>query len=781
MWKGISCLAVTVAFAAAACGGGSQSTGKGGSTGTGGQSGVGIDGSAGSDAPIGVDADHTVTTWPDFPPGMCAPTRPAVLDSPGVVDPEDLCHRRFQPDRIPIALGEWGYGSMGIIVSSDVDAAWPDTDFFVVTPGPGEGKVVRMTIETLSGDFQPLGWYSFGGGLGGGAADGVAGQLGTVRRELMWSGGALELMVLDGRAMTEGDTDGAGAVYRVRFDVVEKTPVDLGALPVLRTGDYTHDSIVGVYSFTVPPERGRLLLNVTTSTRPSGLPVSPVATQAMLFDPVGKKNVKVEIPYMKQDVVVGYEVNPQSPATTLAPGLYWLFVDTPGSVAKAARTDYDIAIEFKGTPANDKCASAIDATPAGTTTRMTMGDTTYANSDTALEDSFVSSACYQATLGFLPLVGRDVYYSVVVPSRKRLTATLTPTGTWHPALWMTTDCVAPEISCLAAKASTTSTAPQTVTWLNVAATDRTVYLIVDSAQDAGAFSLATSFTDGPTAPANDTCAGIIALDLSSGSASVSSATTEGATDDEHPGATSRSEACKDTSAHYNGADIVYSAVVPAGKRLSVTAFPSGQYNPALWISETCANPEPTCLAARDGDGTRENVVWTNTAMVDKPVVIHVDAQDPVGGAFSLSASVGAPKACPTTARDPAVAYVSRTNNAGNDFIFTPTNVSAACASAVTSPLIGDDDITAFDVPAGQTLSLTIKSTVTLNGAPVDRWVGLLTTACGTVTESGAACVAAGTSLSWKNNGSATQRVYLFMDLASRSPAQADYNVLPSLN
>ena len=56
---------------------------------------------------------------------MCAPMSPAVLDSPGVVDPEDLCKRRSQPDAVPIALGEWGYGSMGIIVP-DLDAAWPD-------------------------------------------------------------------------------------------------------------------------------------------------------------------------------------------------------------------------------------------------------------------------------------------------------------------------------------------------------------------------------------------------------------------------------------------------------------------------------------------------------------------------------------------------------------------------------------------------------------------------------------------------------------------------------
>ena len=86
-------------------------------------------------------------------------------------------------------------------------------------------------------------------------------------------------------------------------------------------------------------------------------------------------------------------------------------------------------------------------------------------------------------------------------------------------------------------------------------------------------------------------------------------------------------------------------------------------------------------------------------------------------------------------------------------------------------------------PAGDPYLKLIMVTeqASVNGAPADKWVGLLTTACGTVAESGAACVAAGTSLSWKNAGAATQRVFLFMDLASRSPAEADYNVIPTLN
>jgi len=776
-------LAVAIALAGPACGG--KGGGKsGGSGGAGGQAGVGIDGSAGSDAPLGTDADHTVTTWPDFPPGKCAPMKPAVLESPGVVDPETLCERRLGDEAMtPLALGEWGYGSIGLIDTSTEDTSWPDSDTFVMQPGPPDGSIMRITVEALPGaELQPqLTWY--GGGLG--AIWPLPGDLSRAHQEvLVTQASNLQLTVTDKRAQAKGDTYGVGAVYRLRVDLVEKTPVDPGPLPVKTTGDFTSDGLVAVYSFTVPNERGRLLVDIVgTAPRPSGLPASPVATDVLIYDPVKKKRVQYMLPgTFTTDQHLNYEVEPMYPGLGVAPGSYWLMFDTPSAAAALSRTDYDLSIQFRGMPPNDKCTGAIDVTPTGSATRTTMGDTTFAGSDTALSYNFVSSACYQAIASFAPLTGKDVVYSVVVPGRKRLTAKVTPVGGWHPAIWMGTNCSAGEISCVAAAApsSSASSGPQSVAWTNVSTGDRTIFITVDSSQDSGEFSLETSFTDGPAAPANDTCAGVIALDLTSGLASISSATTEGAGDDEHPGAQSVSAACKDTAANYNGADVVYSAVVPAGKRLSVTAFPSGTFNPALWISETCANPEASCLAARDGDGTRENVVWTNTGTTDKPVVIHVDAQDPVGGMFSLSASLGAPKACPTTARDPAVAYVSRTNNAGNDFIFTSANVAAACASAVTAPLIGDDDITAFDVPAGKTLSLTIKSTITLNGAPADKWVGLLTTACGTVAESGAACVAAGTSLSWKNAGAATQRVFLFMDLASRSPAEADYNVIPSL-
>ena len=144
----------------AAGGGGAKSPG------TGGQGGVTIDGGAGSDGAIGQDADHTVITWPDFPPGSAPRRRRRCWIRPASSIPRICASAASQPDEVPIALGEWGYGSMGIIVSSDLDAAWPDSDYFVLSSGVADGQVVRVTIETVSGDFGPTATSTSTVGLG---------------------------------------------------------------------------------------------------------------------------------------------------------------------------------------------------------------------------------------------------------------------------------------------------------------------------------------------------------------------------------------------------------------------------------------------------------------------------------------------------------------------------------------------------------------------------------------------------------------------------------------
>jgi hypothetical protein len=180
----------------------------------------------------------------------------------------------------------------------------------------------------------------------------------------------------------------------------------------------------------------------------------------------------------------------------------------------------------------------------------------------------------------------------------------------------------------------------------------------------------------------------------------------------------------------------------------------------------------------------EKLAWTNYGATDQNVTLHVDAQDPVGGAFSMTVVIdtpAGPDTCPGTARDPAVAYVASTNSAFNDYSFGPAIINAACSSAVTSAWLGNDHVASFVVPAGKTLSVTVKSTISYNGMPVDAWQALLSTTCGAPADVAAACLTSAPNIvTWKNSGTADQTVYLFVDKVDAGPGQASYNVIPSL-
>ena len=139
-----------------------------------------------------------------------------------------------------------------------------------------------------------------------------------------------------------------------------------------------------------------------TAPRPSGLPASPVATDVLIYDPVKKKRVQYMEPgTFTTDMHLNYEVEPMYPSLGVAPGLCWLSSTRKARPRRCrGRTLNDLSIQFRGMPPNDKCTGAIDVTPTGSATRTTMGDTTFAASDSALSTTFVSSACYQASLYF---------------------------------------------------------------------------------------------------------------------------------------------------------------------------------------------------------------------------------------------------------------------------------------------------------------------------------------------------------------------------------------------
>jgi hypothetical protein len=143
--------------------------------------------------------------------------------------------------------------------------------------------------------------------------------------------------------------------------------------------------------------------------------------------------------------------------------------------------------------------------------------------------------------------------------------------------------------------------------------------------------------------------------------------------------------------------------------------------------------------------------------------------------------VGGTDTCPGTPRDPTTLHSGSTLSRYDDYVFTPAALSAACKTAVTGPTRGADVVDSFVVPAGKTLSLAIKGTVGINGKPVDTWVGFLSPVCGTAAESAAACVSAGAAPSWTNTSAAPQTIHLFPDRQSPSPAQADFQVTPTLD
>jgi len=764
--------------------GGQPSTGgSGGQPSTGGSGGTAV-ADAGTDSGL-----SPIVVWPPFPPGACSPNQPATFDGPGVVDPEDLCTRRGgDVAATQIVVGEYGYGSIGKLGTSG-DAAYPDDDRFDITPGPDAGQVVSVTVEALDGaDFQPAATIYFNGASLIAYMAPLPSNKSIARRELLIpvKPVALQITITDARATTAASyAAGAGANYRVRVLPVSKTPVAVGSFPQTLTKDFTVGGIVGVYGVTLPAQVGHVSLKVGTTTRPSGLPASPLSTVAVLFDPVAGKVIASDLYHsMTGDSTIAGDIDPSGATVPALPsGNYWLMVDSATPAATAARTDYDLALTFAGRPANDVCAGALDVTPAGSAAVITTGDITYATDDgSGPGPGFGSSACRPAADIAGPLGGRDVVYSAVVPPHQKLTATVTPATSWDPAVWLSTGCSV-AFDCLALADSHGAGSAETATWTNPGSTSKTVFVEVDSSTDRGAFTLSTALSAGATPPGNDTCTGATTLYLSSGYQTISG-TTEGAVDDEEPDPALAPASCRDTVGFWSGPDVVYTAVVPAGHRLTATVSPSTSWNPALWLSQTRANGGGNCLAAQDGDVNPEKLAWTNTGAADQNVTLHVDAQDPVGGAFSMTVVIdtpAGPDTCPGTALDPAIAYVGSTNSAFNDYAFSPAIINATCAAAVTSAWLGNDHVASFVVPAGKTLSVTVKSTISYNGMPVDAWQALLSTTCGAPADVAAACLTAGPNVvTWKNSGTADQTVYLFVDKVDAGPGQASYNVIPSL-
>ena len=259
-------------------------------------------------------------------------------------------------------------------------------------PAPPDGSVVRITIEALDGaDFQPQGRWYFNGGIGLGTIWPLPSDPGRAHQEVLVSGAyEVQLMVQDKRNTTRGDKFGAGAIYRVRFDLVEKTPVDPGPLPV-HEDRRLHARWARSRLHVHRAERARPpALTSSAGPRLTGLPaVAGRRRTSMVFDPVKqRKRADDAAGRPRQDMHLNYEVEPKIPSTGVAPGPYWLMSTRPARPRALSRTDYDLSIEFRrACPPTTSARARSTRRRRRTTTRTTTGDTTYAANDTALSDT----------------------------------------------------------------------------------------------------------------------------------------------------------------------------------------------------------------------------------------------------------------------------------------------------------------------------------------------------------------------------------------------------------
>jgi len=88
----------------------------------------------------------------------------------------------------------------------------------------------------------------------------------------------------------------------------------------------------------------------------------------------------------------------------------------------------------------------------------------------------------------------------------------------------------------------------------------------------------------------------------------------------------------------SGPDRAYALRIPAGRRLRAVATPTGSWDPALQLVDTCtASTAQTCVASANRFGPiSEQLDFVNTSSVDRNVFLVVDTTSATPGAFSLA-------------------------------------------------------------------------------------------------------------------------------------------------
>jgi len=253
---------------------------------------------------------------------------------------------------------------------------------------------------------------------------------------------------------------------------------------------------------------------------------------------------------------------------SLPAGTYAIWVDSDGAGGK-----YNLKVTLSAPVTNETCTTPTPLTFTGNTATVVV-DTTGLVNDV---DSNICSG-----------TGPDIVYTLVLAAPKKVTATVTPSGTattWAPTVSIRTACAVDtsEISCV----DGADGKPATVIVNQLAA--GTYYIWVDGAFSSEGDGTLTVTLDNPVPPpTNDTCSAPITL--VAGTAQTLS--TRAAVND------TDSSSCSAL-----GPDVVYTFKLAAAKKVTVTVTPDGTsatWAPSIYIRTQCttSSTEVDCV-----DGT----------------------------------------------------------------------------------------------------------------------------------------------------------------------------------
>lgn len=320
-------------------------------------------------------------------------------------------------------------------------------------------------------------------------------------------------------------------------------------------------------------------------------------------------------------------------------------VDLSLSVASTSGTSggaFSLSVAFEpapAAPANAACASA----------RVLTAGATLAGEDASLASARLGGVCLAEAQG------PSLFYRLGVPARATALVTATPRGGWNPVVRALDAC--DSRACAASSSSAGANQPETLTWVNPAATARDIVLAVGSTQpsDGGRFDLSATIVP---APSNVSCA---AATVVANGARLTYQNAAAASDN-------ATGACLPAS---TGTALWYRAVVPAGQTLTARATPLGAMDAVVRVVSACG--ATTCLASANTGAARaaERAEYTNSTAVDQSVLLAVGgATNATNGLFDLEVSIARQyqESVVATACDDMAAGVPVMGVAGDDTV-----------------------------------------------------------------------------------------------------------------